>query len=158
MPIKKNYDEMADRYQYVGDSYQVINDKNGFGEVWLSVAYVDLKQGTDTFWLMAVRKGSDWYWLDDTSFILLVDGQRFTGVGAVRDSEVLQEAGFFETKTVCYEEIHCGGDFGILQIIAQGQSAKFRLGDVDFVLPSELVSDAKEILADIVSTGGHGAN
>ena len=158
MSIKKSFDEMADRYQYIGDSHQVIDDKNGFGQVWLSVAYVDLKEGGDSFWLVAIRKGADWYWIENTNFILLLDGQRFTGVGAVRDSEVSQEAGFFETKILCNEEIHCGGDFGILKLIAESQSAKFRLGDVDFILPPALISDSKEILADLKITGGYGAD
>ena len=156
MAIQKSFDEMADRYQYQGTSYQVINEKYGFGQVWLSVAFVDLKEGGDTFWLIATRKGNEWHWIEDTSFILLVDGERFNGVGSVRDSEVTQEAGFFETKIICNEEIHCGGDIGIMQLLANAQNAKFRLRDVDFVLPSELIADVRAIVADITATGGYG--
>ncbi len=156
MAIRKSYDDMADRYQYRGDSHKVIDDKHGFGQVWLSIAYVDLKEGGDTFWLMATRKANDWYWIEDTNFILLVDGERFTGVGAVRDSEVTQEQGFFETKVLCNEEIHCGGDFGVLELIANSRLTKFRLGNRDFVLPPGLISDAQEITADIRANGGYG--
>jgi hypothetical protein len=119
---------------------------------------VDLKEGGDTFWLMANRKANDWHWIEDSNFILLVDGERFTGVGAVRDSEVSQEQGFFETKVLCNEEIHCGGDFGIMELIANSQMTKFRLGNVDFVLPPELVSDIKEITSDVIANGGYGAD
>ncbi len=158
MAIKKTFDEMADRYQYRSDSYQVINDKYGFGQVWLTAAFVDLKQGGDTFWLMATRKANDWHWIRDSNFILLIDGHRFTGVGAVRDSEVSQEHGFFETKVLCNEEIHCGGDVGIMQLLANCQSAKFRLGNVDFVLPPGLISDIKDMNSDVEATGGYGAD
>ena len=156
MALSKSFDDMADRYEYRGAMHQVVNDKYGFGQVWLSIAYVDLKEGGDTFWLMATRKANNWHWIEDTNFILLVDGQRFTGVGAVRDSEVTQEQGFFETKVLCNEEIHCGGDFSILELIANSSTTKFRLGNVDFVLPLGLISDAKEIVADIKASGGYG--
>lgn len=158
MAIRKTFDDMADRYQYRGDSHLVVNDKHGFGQVWLSAAFVDLKEGGDTFWLMATRKANDWHWIQNSNFILLVDGQRFTGVGAVRDSEVSQENGFFETKVLCNEEIHCGGDFGIMELIANSQVAKFRLGNADFVLPPGLISDIKEITSDVKATGGYGAD
>ena len=81
MGVRNTYDEMVDRVQYSGDSYQYLNDKNGFGQVWLSIAYVDLKDGNDTFWIRAFRKGNKWHWIQDTSFIFLIDSQRFTGVG-----------------------------------------------------------------------------
>lgn len=156
MGIVKAFDEMADRYQYRGESHQVMNDKYGFGQVWLSAAFVDLKQGGDTFWLIAKRKGNDWHWIEDASFILLIDGNRFNGVGAVRDSEVSQEAGWFETKVLCNEEIHCGGDVDLMRLLANCQSAKFRLRDVDFVLPAGLISDVREIVADVDASGGYG--
>jgi hypothetical protein len=35
---------------------------------------------------------------------------------------------------------------------------KFRLGNVDFVLPPELVSDIKEITSDVIANGGYGAD
>jgi|GEM_PF-6872777 len=156
MAIRKSFDDMTDGYQYRGNMHQVINDKYGFGQVWLSIAYVDLKEGGDTFWLMATRQANDWYWIEDTNFILLIDGERFTGVGAVRGSDVTQEQGFFDTKVLCNEDIHCGGDFGILELIANSRLAKFRLGNVDFVLPPDLISEAKEIVEDIKTSGGHG--
>lgn len=158
MGVRKTYDEMADRYQYSGDSYHVLNDKYGFGQVWLSIAYVDLKEGGDTFWVRSLRKGDNWHWIEDPSFILLIDGQRFSGVGYVSNSEVTQEAGFFETKVYCNEEIHCGGDLGILQLLANCTSAKFRLRDKDFVLPASIIADAKEIMSDLQHTGGYGDN
>ena len=158
MGISKTYDEMVDRYQYSGDSYNILNDKYGFGLVWISIAYVDLKQGGDTFWIRTIRKADNWHWIEDPSFIILIDGQRFSGVGYVFDSEVTQEAGFFETKVYCNEQIHCGGDFEILKLLANSQSAKFRLRDKDFVLPASIISDAKQILADLEATGGYGAN
>ncbi len=156
MAIRKTFDDMADRYQYRGDAHPVLNEKYGFGQVWLSVAFVDLNQGGDTFWLIANRKANDWHWIEDSSFILLIDGQRFNGVGSVRDSEVTQEAAWFDTKVLCNEEIHCGGDIGIMRLLASCQNAKFRLRDVDFVLPAGLIADVKEIVADIDATGGYG--
>ncbi len=156
MAVRKKFDDMADRFEYSGDLHKVIDDKYGFGQVWLSVGFIDLKEGGDTFWLMALRKANDWHWIEDTNFILLVDGQRFTGVGAVRDSEVTQEHGFFETKVLCTEEIHCGGDFGIMELIANSTMAKFRLGGKDFILPPELVSDVKQITSEILASGGYG--
>lgn len=156
MGIRKTYDDMADRYQYFGDSYQVHNDKNGFGQVWLSAAFVDLKQGGDTFWIIAKRKANDWHWISNNDFILLVDNERFNGGGHVVDSEVTQEAGFFETKVLCNEEIHCGTDVAIMNLIANSQSVKFRLGNADFMLPAGLIADVKAIAEDVASTGGYG--
>lgn len=157
MAITKKYDEMADRWTYVGTQHQVIKDKHGFGEVWLTPQFVDLKDGGDTFWLAVYRKGADWHFLDDTSFILLIDGKRFTGAGIVAYSEVTQEAAWFETKVVCNEDIHCGTDSEIMKQIASSQSAKFRLKDIDFVLPQNFVSEVKEIVVDIDASGGYGA-
>ena len=147
---------MADRWTYIGDMHKVLDDKNGFGEVWLRAMFVDLKDGGDTFWLAAIRKSLEWYWLDDTSFILLIDGKRFNGVGSVAQSEITQESAWFEEKTICNEEIHCGGDIEILKLISVSQTAKFRLKDVDFTLPPGLVDDVKKIAADLATTGGYG--
>lgn len=158
MGINKTYDEMADRYEYRGYGHQMLDSKSAFGEVQLSVAFVDLKEGGDTFWIIARRKGSYWHWIDDASFILLVDGERFSGVGTAHDGQVTEEPGFFDTKIWCNEEIHCGGDIEIMNLIADSKSSKFRLGGVDFVLPQGLISDVKEIVADINATGGYGDN
>jgi hypothetical protein len=87
---------------------------------------------------------------------LLVDGERFSGVGTAHDGQVTEEAGFFDMKIWCNEEIHCGGDLEIMKLIAESKSVKFRLRDVDFVLPQGLISDVKEIVADINATGGYG--
>lgn len=156
MGINKNYDEMADRWTYVGSKHQVIKDKYGFGEVWLIPQFVDLKDGGDTFWLAVPRKGTDWHFLDNTNFIFLIDGKRFTGSGHVVDSEVTQEDSWFESKVMCNEEIHCGTDTELMKAIASSQSIKFRLNDVDFVLPQSLIGEIKEIVADIEASGGYG--
>lgn len=154
--IKKTYDEMADRWTYIGDIHKVKDEKNGFGEVWLQALFVDLKDGGDMFWLGTSRKALEWHWLDDTSFILLIDGKRFTGVGRVVHSEVTEEAGWFDNKVICNEEIHCGGDLEIMKLLGKSEGAKFRLKDVDFLLPHGLISDIKEILKDLEETGGYG--
>lgn len=147
---------MADRWTYIGSKHQVIKDKYGFGEVWLLPQFVDLKDGGDTFWLVVLRKGENWHFLDDTNFILLVDGTRYTGAGHVVDSEVTQETAWFDTKVVCNEEVHCGTDIALMKLLANSQSAKFRLKDVDFVLPKSLISEIKEIVVDIEASGGYG--
>jgi hypothetical protein len=156
MAITKAYDEMADRWTYIGTLHKVRDEKNGFGEVWLQAQFIDMKDGGDMFWLVAVRKAQEWHWLDNTSFILLIDGKRFTGVGRLANSEVTQETGWFEDKIICNEEIHCGGKLEIINLLAKSQIAKFRLKDVDFVLPAELIVDVKEIATDLEKTGGYG--
>lgn len=156
MSLEKQYDEMADRWTYIGTRHQVVKDKYGLGEVWLMPQFVDLKDGGDTFWLTVLRKGDEWYFLSDTSFILLVDNKRFTGAGNLVNSEITQEAAWFETKVICNEEIHCGTDSAIMKLIANSQSAKFRLKDIDFILPQSFINEVKEIVADIEASGGYG--
>ena len=151
MAIVKSYDEMADRNQYQGDSTQVLDDLKGFGSIWMQPQFIDLKEGGDTFWLAVVRMGADWYWLHNTHFIFLIDGERFMGVGNIQNYEVLRE-----TDGYILEEIHCGGDLEILKLLANCKSAKFRLGDKDFVLEPSILADIKEIYQDIKSNGGYG--
>ena len=69
MAVAKTYDEMADRNQYLGDSTQVLNDLKGFGSVWMQPAFIDLKEGGDTFWLIVARMGEEWDWIHNTNFI-----------------------------------------------------------------------------------------
>lgn len=156
MTITKFYDEMTDRYQYTGNWLEMRNSKDVIGQVWFSVGFVDGKDGGDTFWLMVRRKGDDWYWDSNPDFILLVDGERFTGVGGVTSTEVTEEAGFFDSKIFCNEEIHCGGDVSIMNLLAKSSSAKFRLGAVDFILPPVIIADIQEIVSEIASNGGYG--
>lgn len=156
MAVQKFYDEMADRYTYWGEIRPIHNDKHGFGVVTSRPIFVDLKDGGDVFWLVFFRKGSDWYWLSRNSFIILADGQRFTGAAAVRNSDVTQEQGFFETKVLCNEELHCGASTEIMRVIAASQSVKIRLGDFDMVMPTGFISDVQEIVKDLDASGGYG--
>lgn len=156
MALYKNYDEMVDRYTYYGDDHLLIKQKYGFGVVHVKPAFVDLSEGGDLFWLIFKRKGDDWHWIQNTNFIVLADGNRMSGVGEVRDSQVLQEAGWFETKIMCYEEIHCSGTFDAMKIIGEAKSVKVRLGEVDMVLPEGLLQDIRLIINELESTGGYG--
>jgi hypothetical protein len=151
MAVAKTYDEMADRNQYLGDSTQVLNDLKGFGSVWMQPAFIDLKEGGDTFWLIVARMGEEWDWIHNTNFIFLIDGERFMGVGDIHKHEVLRE-----TDGYIYEEIHCGGDLEILKLLANCKSAKFRLGEKDFVLEPSILADIKGIYEEIKSNGGYG--
>jgi hypothetical protein len=156
MAVTKQYDEMADRYTYQGERYLVINNKNGFGIVTVSPAYVDLKDGGDCFWIIFTRKANNWYWIERNGFIILADGQRFTGMADVVETDVTQEMGWFDTLIKCNEEMHCGASPEIMEIIGQAQSVKIRLGDVDMDLPSGFISDVRDIVSDINATGGYG--
>ncbi len=156
MSVTKNYDEMADRYTYWGELRPLIKDKHGFGVVQVRPVFVDLKDGGDVFWIIFIRKANDWYWLNRNEFIILADGQRFSGVAAVRNSEVTQEQGFFETRVLCNEEMHCGTSTEIMEVNGNAQSVKIRLGDVDMTLPVGFMSDVRDIMNDLNSTGGYG--
>ena len=73
------------------------------------------------------------------------------GVGDIHKHEVLRE-----TDGYIYEEIHCGGDLEILKLLANCKSAKFRLGEKDFVLEPSILADIKGIYEEIKSNGGYG--
>lgn len=158
MAVSKQYDEMADRYTYFGDIQTLINKKSGFGVVRVRPAFVDLKDGGDVFWIVFYRKGFDWYWINRNDFIVLADGQRFTGFAEVAESKVTEEMGWFGTDIMCNEELHCGASKDIMETIGKSKSVKIRLGDVDMEMPNSFMTDIKEILADIESTGGYGSD
>lgn len=156
MTVSKTYDEMADRYTYFGEIRNISNDKHGFGTVNVRPAFVDLKNGGDVFWIIFFRKAKEWYWLSNNQFIILADGQRFNGVAAVRESEVTTEQGFFESRVLCNEELHCGASVEIMRVIGASQSVKMRLGDFDMTLPEGFLTDVREIIRDLDGTGGYG--
>jgi hypothetical protein len=158
MAMKKNYDEMADVFQYTSESHLAVNQTGDIGKVWIWAAFVDGKSGGDTFWLVASRKGEDWFWTDHgTDFILLVDGERSVGSGELAEADYGEEVkGFFDVRDFYTEEVHCGFDPSAMNAIAKSSSAKFRLGGLDFALPTELITDVKEIVAEIAANGGYG--
>jgi hypothetical protein len=157
MAVTRNYDEMADRYTYFGSLQQIRKEKHGIGQIYVQPGFVDLKDGGDTFWFMFHRKGDDWRWLSNTDFIILADNQRFSGVGYVQDSKVTEEMGWFETKVLCNEWIHCGTSVEIMRVIASSSSLKMRLGDVDMTLPQAFIADVNEIVAAINNGQSYGA-
>lgn len=146
MGISKHYDEMADRNVYQGDWRKILTDKYGFGEVWIAPGFVDVRGSEDVFWLMFKRKANDWYWNVRNEFIILAGGERITGACAVRNTEVTTEAGFFDTKVFCNEELHAGMDLELFRLVASSAPVKMRVGDFDMVLPDELMKDMEEIL------------
>lgn len=158
MVMKKIYDEMADVFEYVGARHLAVNQTGGVGKVWIWAAFVDGKTGGDTFWLVVSRKGEDWFWNDHgTDFILLADGERYVGSGELAEADYGEEVtGFFNVKDFYTEEVHCGFDATAMKKLAQSSSAKFRLGGFDFAIPTELIADVKEIVAEISAVGGYG--
>jgi len=156
MAITRDYDEMADRYTYRGRVHQLNKNKYGIGDVSVQPAFVDLKDGGDTFWFMFYRKGPDWYWINNTNFIILADNQRFTGAGFVKDAEAVPEPEWFQTTVYCHEWIHCGAHIDVMKVIAKASSLKARLGEADMVLPQAFIDDVKEIVDALESGNGYG--
>jgi hypothetical protein len=145
--ISEIYDEMRGVGEVKTASFNLFK-QGGFlsSKTYLNMGIaVVLGDNFKTGWFIFEGKFADWVLLENRSFIALVDGHRFMGEGDMRNTDTAVEG----YDVMCYEEMHVQFDMDLLEMMANAQTIKIRVGGTDFVLAPEVLTDLKALAAAV---------
>ena len=163
MAVRKEFDEMADRYLLLGDEHTVSEEKRGsavFG-LYVSARFVDLKQGGDTLWIVCKRRDTEWHWARNAQGILMIAGNRAPFAGNLMVAETFwSDPTWLHSSTLqVLEEVHIRCTPSSLQIVdselRDELTIKVRINAVDFTLPQGVLQDMRAIHQSL-SRGSYG--
>ena len=123
-------------------------EKGGFLQykIFLDVSFaVVISEVGKTPWVAFTSRFNEWAMVGNQAFLSLIDGERFSAEGNLRDSrtEILGN------DVMCCEEMHVQVPMEWLEAVAKSENAKIRVIGSDFTLDDSIKNELKLLLQEV---------